>query len=125
MPASLPVIDATEPLCCAPLGSAAFAAQDDAEQIAVRLRALADANRVRIVQALSCCDGHQMTTTDVAALLEVSPATASHHLRQLERAGLVASHRDGVKVQYGLRLDSVRAVSHALAVTCGAQCHCC
>ena len=122
MPASLPVIDATEPLCCAPLGSAQFALDGDAEQIAARLRAMADANRVRIVQALSCCAGHEMTTSNVAELLEVSAATASHHLHQLERAGLVASRRDGARVQYGLRLDSVRAVAHALDVACGADC---
>ncbi|GIG54018.1 ArsR/SmtB family transcription factor [Demequina activiva] len=122
MPASLPVIDATEPLCCAPLGSAQFAPDDDAEQIAARLRAMADANRVRILQQLSCCDGHEMTTTEVAGLLQVSAATASHHLHQLEKAGMVASRRDGARVQYGLRLDSVRAVAHALDVTCGARC---
>ena len=122
MPASLPVIDASAPLCCAPLGSAAFSPQEDAEQIAARLRAMADANRVRILQALSCCAGHEMTTTDVAALLEVTAATASHHLHQLERAGLVASRRDGARVQYGLRQDSVRAVAHALDISCGADC---
>lgn len=125
MPAALPLIDTTEALCCAPLGSAAFSSVDDAEQVAARLRALADANRVRIIQALSCCEGHRMTTSDVADMLEVSAATANHHLRQLERAGLVTPEREGARVHYGLRLDSVNAVARTLSVTCGATCACC
>ncbi|WP_084079380.1 helix-turn-helix transcriptional regulator [Demequina sp. NBRC 110057] len=125
MPASLPQVDASEALCCAPLGDPGFAPEDDAVAIAARLRAMADANRVRILQALSCCEGHEMTTTDVAALLDVTPATANHHLRQLEGAGMVTARRDGAKVHYGLRLHSVRAVSRVLHVTCGASCACC
>ena len=125
MPAALPLIDATQTLCCAPLGSADFAPETDAEQIAARLRAMADANRVRIIQAMSCCPGHEMTTTDVATLLTVSAATASHHLHQLEKAGLVGARRDGARVHYGLRVDSVRAVSRVLDVACGTDGHCC
>ncbi|WP_084038951.1 helix-turn-helix transcriptional regulator [Demequina sp. NBRC 110053] len=118
MPASLPVIDASETLCCAPLGSAAFSPERDAAQIAARLRAMADAGRVRILQELSCCDGHALTTTEVATLLEVTAATANHHLRQLERAGLVAPRRDGARVLYALRADNVRAVAAALSIGC-------
>ncbi|GMA35477.1 transcriptional regulator [Demequina litorisediminis] len=125
MPAALPAVDASQPLCCAPLGDAAFAPQDDAVAVAARLRAMADANRVRILQALACCEGHEMTTTDVAAMLEVSPATANHHLRQLEGAGLLMARRDGAKVLYGLRLESVRAVARVLQIACGASCDCC
>ncbi|WP_084128569.1 helix-turn-helix transcriptional regulator [Demequina sp. NBRC 110055] len=125
MPTALPIVDASAPLCCAPLGSQDFSPHDDAVAIAARLRALADANRVRVIQALSCCDGHEMTTTEVAALLEVAAPTASHHLRQLETAGLVQGRRDGAKVHYGLRLDAMHAVSRALHVTCGAACRCC
>lgn len=122
MPAALPVIDATAPLCCAPLGSAEFAPDQDADELAARLRAMADANRVRILQALSCCTDHRMTTTDVAGLLDVSAATANHHLRQLEKAGLVTPERDGARVQYSLQRSNVQAVGRALTMTCAAEC---
>jgi ArsR family transcriptional regulator len=125
MPAQLPLIDATQPLCCPPLGASTPDPAADAEQIAARLRALADAGRVRIVGALACCEGHEMTTGDVAALLDVTDATASHHLKQLSEAGLVGSRRDGRRVLYRLDLESTRAVAAALTVQCGASCACC
>ena len=124
MPATLPTIDATTALCCAPLGSAAWDATD-AVEVAARLRALADANRVRIVQSLACCEGHELTTSEVARELSVTDATASHHLKQLEKAGLVKPRRDGARVLYRLDLDSTRAISRTLNVTCGAHASCC
>jgi len=123
MPASLPVIDTRAPLCCPPLGSSDFSPETDAEQIAARLRAMADANRVRIIQELTCCPGNEITTTDAAAHLGVSIATANHHLQHLERAGLVATRRDGARVLYGLRADALRAVARTLDV-CGADGSC-
>jgi len=125
MPASLPIIDTTQPLCCPPLGTRSDSPVDDAEQIAGRLRALGDAGRVRIVGALACCEGHEMTTGDVAQLLGVTDATASHHLRQLAEAGLVASRREGRRVNYRLDLGATRAIASVLTITCGASCACC
>jgi ArsR family transcriptional regulator len=124
MPASLPVVEITGPLCCAPLGSAASHPAVDAEEIAARLRALADAGRVRIVAELARCDGHELTTRDVAGLLEVTDATANHHLKQLEKAGLVTARRDGARVLYRLDLGATRAIGTALAIECGAGCAC-
>jgi DNA-binding transcriptional ArsR family regulator len=125
MPASLPLIDVSGPLCCPPLGAPSPSPEHDAEQIAARLRALGDAGRVRIVGALACCEGHEMTTGDAAALLGVTDATASHHLRQLLDAGLVLSRRDGRRSFYRLDLEATRAIATALTVTCGASCACC
>ena len=124
MPAALPVIDMSQPLCCAPLGSPDFDLASDPDQIAARLRALADANRVRIVQELSCCEGHGLGTGDVARLLNVSDATASHHLKQLTGAGLLTRSQEGGAVTYRLNLVATRAISSALNVTCCADCEC-
>ncbi len=124
MPASLPLIDATPQLCCPPLGAPSPDPARDADEIAARLRALADAGRVRIVQNLACCKGHEMTTHETAQLLGVTDATANHHLKQLERAGLVASRRHGSSVYYRLQLGATQAIADALNVRCGAACHC-
>ena len=125
MPAALPIVAVSGPLCCPPLGSPSFADADNVDQLATRLRALADANRIRLIQALTCCEGHALTTGDAAALLGVTEPTASHHLKQLERAGLITTARDGARVHHLVDIEAVRAVSGALAASCGASCGCC
>ncbi len=124
MPAQLPIIDATQTLCCPPLGSER-PTERDAEEIAARLRALADAGRVRILGALGCCDGHEMSTGDAATLLGVTEATASHHLKQLSGAGLVTSRRDGRRVLYALNREATHAVADAIDVRCSTGDGCC
>ncbi len=122
MPAPLPIVEVSGPLCCPPLGTREFSTVDDIGQLATRLRALADANRLRLVQELSCCAGHALTTTEAAAVLGVSAATASHHLKQLEKAGFISATREGVHVRHRLDLSAVRAVGGALAPFCDASC---
>ncbi|MYS34170.1 DNA-binding transcriptional ArsR family regulator [Streptomyces sp. KhCrAH-43] len=41
---------------------------------------------------------HPMTTTDLAASLKLAPSTASRHASVLRDAGLLLSHREGVRV---------------------------
>lgn len=68
------------------------------------LKALADRNRLRIVLALS---GHEeLCACQLVALLEVTPATASRHLKQLVVTGLLDSRRQGRWVYYRLRDDA-------------------
>jgi len=122
MPAQLPIVSVSGPLCCPPLGSRAFSTVDDVDQLAARLRALSDGNRLRLVQELSCCEGHALTTTEAAALLGVTDATASHHLKQLEKAGFTTTKREGARVMHRLDLRAVRAVGGALAASCGSSC---
>ena len=129
MPAQLPLIDTSAAICCPPIG-AANATQghqapsaDDAAAIAARMRALGDANRVRIVMWLATLPEHEACTCDVAPMLEVTDATANHHLKQLEKAGLVHSRREGGRVYYRLDLEATRALGAVLDARCGA--HCC
>lgn len=42
------------------------------------------------------------TTGELARRIGVSPATASHHATVLRAAGLISSHRDGVKIVHRL-----------------------
>jgi len=122
MPAPLPIVSVSGPLCCPPLGSRAFSSVEDVDQLAVRLRALSDGNRLRLVQELSCCEGHSLSTTDAATLLGVTEATASHHLKQLEKAGFITAKREGARISHRLDLSAVRAVGGALAPSCGSSC---
>ena len=120
---TLPLASTTDS-CCAPLGQIAADPESNAIEIATRLKALADPSRIRIVQDLARCEGHEITTTDAATLLNVSEATANHHLKRLLLAEIVAPRRDAQRVYYRLNLDVLRQLGAVLQVKCAANCHC-
>jgi DNA-binding transcriptional ArsR family regulator len=62
-------------------------------------KALADETRAQIALALSI---EELCVCDVAALMNVSEATASHHLRLLRNMGLVKYRKAGKLVFYSL-----------------------
>ena len=120
---TLPLVS-TAVACCAPIGQIAADPEANAIEIATRLKALADPSRIRIVQDLACCEGHEITTTDAATLLTVSEATANHHLKRLQRAEIVTPRRDAQRVYYRLNLEVLRQLGAVLQVRCAANCHC-
>jgi len=69
------------------------------EGLALLFKALADDTRVRIALALS---HDELCVCDVAHLMEISVATASHHLRLLRNMGLVKYRKEGKLVFYSL-----------------------
>lgn len=123
MTATLPLVPSGD-VCCAPLGQNAADPEANAIEIAARLKALADPSRIRILQELACCEGHEVTTTDAAAFLNVSEATANHHLKRLQRAGILAPRRDAQRVHYRLELNVLRQLGTILQVRCSADCRC-
>ncbi len=70
-----------------------------AAELADLFRALADPTRTRIVYALSRLE---MTTSQLAEVLEVAPPTVSQHLRLLRALRLVKTRREGREVFYNL-----------------------
>jgi ArsR family transcriptional regulator len=63
------------------------------------MKALSDKNRVKIIKMLQ----HKtMCVCEMRAALELAQPTVSKHLRLLEEAGLVSSHKDGQWVNYYL-----------------------
>ena len=57
-------------------------------------KALADENRLRVLEAIGK-RGDQMMCGDIVSMLGVSAATVSHHLKILSDAELIACSRDG------------------------------
>jgi ArsR family transcriptional regulator len=64
-----------------------------------RLQALADENRLRILDALR---GGERCVCQLTESLELGQSLLSHHLRVLRDAGLVVDRRDGRWVHYSL-----------------------
>ena len=117
MPKALPVIDTTAPVCCAPVASGPMS-DDDALHIALRLKALADPARVKIVSYLFSSHAGEENSGDLAVALNLSESTMSHHLAQLRKAGVVASERRGMNVFHRVRPEALQALCAALDPYC-------
>jgi DNA-binding transcriptional ArsR family regulator len=76
------------------------------------LKALSDASRLRIVGLLA--DGRRMAVEQLAAALELTPATVVHHLKKLREAGLVESRPRPPYMDYSLRLGRLSEIGGAL-----------
>ncbi|MEE3852133.1 Rv2640c family ArsR-like transcriptional regulator [Gordonia sp. LSe1-13] len=117
MPKTLPVIDVTSPVCCAPVSAEPMGA-DAALEVALRLKALADPARLRLMSILLTSDVGEVCTCDLAAAVGLSEATVSHHLTQLRKAGMVVSHRQGMNVFHRARRDAMEALRQVLTPDC-------
>ena len=65
---------------------------DDRAMLAIS-RALSDPRRVQVLRKIASCDA--TACMQVRESLEMSPATLSHHMKQLEACGLIETVRDG------------------------------
>ncbi len=118
MPAPLPLISTTAPICCEPIGSSAALSRDEAEQLALRLKALADPTRLQLLTSLLTAPDGTACTCDLAPAVDLTEGTVSHHLKRLERAGLVSKERRGLNVHYRAESEAIHAIARALNAGC-------
>lgn len=86
------------------------------EQVQTVARALSDPRRYEILRRLGA-EGRPVQCGAMLECVGVSPATLSHHMKELEAAGLVASTRDGRYVNYTLCREVLRAyLEHMAAI---------
>lgn len=78
------------------------------DQVQLIAKALADPRRYEILKQLG---DHEkgMACGSVLECLEVSPATLSHHMKELKIAGLVKEVRNGKFVSYLLQREILEA----------------
>jgi ArsR family transcriptional regulator len=86
----------------------------DAEQFASISKALADPKRFEMLQRIAASK-EAPTCSCVCDWLGLAPATISHHLRELESAGLVTVEREGKFARISLRRDVLNAYVSRLA----------
>lgn len=112
---SLPVID-----CCTPLAGSSLS-EDEAGELEAVMKALADRQRLRIVNMLARASGEAVCVCEFEPFLGLSQGTVSHHLKKLVDAGLVERKSRGTRSYFSLvpgALDAVREVFAPAVAPC-------
>ncbi|HLC06085.1 MAG TPA: metalloregulator ArsR/SmtB family transcription factor [Anaerolineales bacterium] len=81
------------------------------ERLLLVFKALAEANRLKILGLLS---QNPHTGEQLAALLDLKPSTISHHLARLRHANLVRAEAESYYSVYHLEADSLEAIARQL-----------
>jgi hypothetical protein len=84
---------------------------DSTELLVQFFKALADDTRLKMVGLLA---REPYSGEQLAAILQLKPATISHHLARLAEAGLVSAKMEGHSKMYALRIDTVHATAERL-----------
>jgi ArsR family transcriptional regulator, arsenate/arsenite/antimonite-responsive transcriptional repressor len=79
------------------------------DQVILIAKALADPRRYEILKRIGVCPTNTASCTAMRDCIDISPATLSHHMKELETAGLVTSSKDGKFVNYKLQAQVLRA----------------
>ena len=117
MPKALPALDISAPVRCAPLAAGPMS-DEVALEVALRLKALADPARVRIMSLLFSSPTGEHNSGDLAAAIGISEPTVSHHLTQLRNAGLVESSRRGMNVYHRPHFAAIAALCAVIDPNC-------
>lgn len=80
----------------------------DISSVAQMLKAIADKNRVKITYAL--CQDDELFVCDIANIIGVTVANASHHLRTLHKQGIVKFRKEGKLAFYSLDDEHIRQI---------------
>jgi ArsR family transcriptional regulator, arsenate/arsenite/antimonite-responsive transcriptional repressor len=113
--AELPVIN-----CCTPLAGSSLD-EERATELEAVMKALADRQRLRIVNMLLRADGEAICVCEFEPFLGLSQGTVSHHLKVLVEAGIVEREARGTRSYFNLvdgALDSVREVFSSPTAAC-------
>lgn len=81
------------------------------EKLLCFFKALADANRLKIIGLLAT---QPYSVEQLAAMLNLRPSTTSHHLKHLAEAGLVSARSESYYNIYHLEQGVIEQVAHDL-----------
>jgi len=82
--------------------------QKPLDELVAFFKALADENRLKIVGVLA---QRALSTEQLAVVLDLTPATVSHHLTKLAEAGLVRAHTESYYKVYELQAKTLHAMA--------------
>jgi biotin operon repressor len=81
------------------------------ETLLAFFKALSDANRLKLVGLLA---ENEASVEELAALLDISASTVSHHLSKLAAIGLVSARAEGYYSVYRLETDALESMARRL-----------
>lgn len=104
---------------------------DELERISSALKALSNPNRLRIfLDLVDCCAPGQVWAAasrealgkcvgELAEMVDIAPSTLSHHLKELNRAGLLEMNRRGQRVECCVAPEAVETLLKFFTDCCG------
>ena len=101
------------PLACSDKNVATAPVTLPEDQIHLIAKALADPRRFEILKQIGATPS-PTHCTDLRECQPITAATLSHHLKELEAAGLIAIHKKGKFVDIELRRDVLKAYTDQL-----------
>jgi ArsR family transcriptional regulator, arsenate/arsenite/antimonite-responsive transcriptional repressor len=113
----LPVLDPVDALACCPPLSAQALSQDQAEQIAPLIKALADPVRLRLMSLVASASGGEACVCDLNDAFDLTQPTISHHLKVLHDAGLLDREKRGVWAYYRVKPEALASIGALVAWT--------
>ena len=82
------------------------------EMASSKLRAMAHPMRIAIIELLHT--NQKMSVTEIYKKLKIEQAAASHHLNILKNKGVLISQRDGKKIFYSLKSETLTEIIDCL-----------
>lgn len=112
-PAALPVMSPRQRQaggCCAAAVEPDLGPQD-AIDLAVVVKALADPTRLRIVDTVRKAEPEAICQCELLPLFDMSQAAVAKHLKVLVNAGVLGSERRGTWMYYYLRPEALKELT--------------
>lgn len=89
--------------------------QQEAEQVAPLLKAIAEPVRLRLISLVLSHPGGEACVCDLNEAFDLSQPTVSHHLKVLHEVGLLDREKRGVWVYYRARPEAMQALVALIA----------
>jgi ArsR family transcriptional regulator len=101
--------------CCSSPVTGGPLGVEQAEQLALLLKALADPTRLRLLSLVAAHADNEACVCDLTAPVGLSQPTVSHHLKVLVDAGLLTREQRGKWAYYRIVEGALNAVAEAIA----------
>ncbi|MDF5759352.1 metalloregulator ArsR/SmtB family transcription factor [Spongiactinospora sp. TRM90649] len=100
--------------CCAPIAREPLS-ENDAADLAVLLKAVADPVRLRLLSMIGSHKGGEVCVCELTGFFDLTAPTISHHLKILRTAGLIDGERRGTWVYYRVVPETVNKLGALFA----------